>query len=205
MMGRSVLAQGGPSREATGHHEESAALAVSTGPREPAWGIQSHSLPPSQAWPGTPGGPVDQWGEEPPARSGCPFPPWCRFSSLSLGHYQVDSPRVWLLSDHAEVTATPGDPQPCPSLVCCPSPSHRAPRVRLDREGWHLACLQKGAWRTGRPEPQPCTPRARPGSDRAGGHPGHPDPIKGLLAHAASKLLAEGDLMSLSQWASWLL
>lgn len=75
----------------------------------------------------------------------------------------------------------------------------------LTGEGWHLACLQKGGQEARAPALHPV---ARPGSDRAGGLiQGHPDPHspKGLLAHAASKLLAEGDLMSLSQWASWLL
>lgn len=133
--------RGGPSRG--GHRTPRGIpgqlLAVSTAPESQPGASRVTPLPPPGAWPGARGGPVDWWGEAPWLEVSAPSPLWVS-PAASPFHWarSAGGPHPgWLLSDHAEVMATPpGDPHPCPGLVCrSPLPTHRAPRVKLDRGG----------------------------------------------------------------------
>ena len=115
--------RGGPSRG--GHRTPRGIprqlLAVSTAPESQPGASRVTALPPPGAWPGARGGPVDWWGEAPWLEVSAPSPLWVS-PAASPFHWarSAGGPHPgWLLSDHAEVMATPpGDPHPCPGLVC---------------------------------------------------------------------------------------
>ena len=203
--------RGGPSRG--GHRTPRGiprqCLAVSTGPRKPACLLPG----PGQAH----GEGLLTGGERRPGRKRLPLPlrgclrlllPFTGLGQqvdLTRGGCSQAMRRSWPPTLETPIPA----PAWSAALLSPPTELHAS---RLTGEGWHLAwhlaCLQQGCPGGQEGRAPALHPVARPSSDRAGGLiQGHPDPHspKGLLAHAASKLLAEGDLTSLSQWASWLL
>lgn len=195
--------RGGPSRG--GHRTPRGIprqlLAVSTAPESQPGASRVTPLPPPGAWPGARGGPVDWWGEAPWLEASAPSPCGCLRLLLpftGLGQ-QVDLTRGGCSQTTRRSWPPPLEtPIPAPaSSAALLSPPTKLHASSLTGEGWHLAwhlaCLQQGC--PGRQEARAPAlhPVARPGSDRAGGLiQGHPDPYspKGLLAHAASKLLA---------------
>lgn len=161
----SVLAPGGPSRG--GHRTPRGIprrlLAVSMGPRKPAWGVQSHSPASFQGLARRTGRAYPPVGRGAPARSGCAFPSVGVSSRSALSLVLLSrwtSPEVAALRPRGGYCHPPRDPHPCPGLICCsPLPTHRAPCVKLDRGGVAPGLTAaRVPGRTGSQSPSPAPP-----------------------------------------------